>query len=223
MLALIIIICIFLFLFLLTLIPVRVELGFRKEFSLTLRYLFLTFHLLPGKEREPEKEEEAQEEQKTESVFYKIQKILKRQGVSGFLKSLFELVQMVASSSKRLLSYLKLKRFDLYLCLGGDGGAGDAALRYGQISGAVYSACGVLFSLMNCRRRAVSVDLDYQSPEDRAEFSAKVSILPLYVLKEGISLLIKGLPVVRKLMGAGARSKNEKERISQMRKQGERQ
>jgi len=221
MLALIIIVCILLFLFLLTVIPVRVELGFRQEFSLTLRYLFLTFHLLPGKGKE--QEEEIPEEQETESTFQKIKKILKRQGFSGFLKSLFELVQMVASSSKRLLSHLRLRYFDLYVCLGGAGGAGDAALRYGWASGAVYSACGLLFSLMSCRKKSVSVDLDYQSPEDRVEFSSKVSILPLYVLKEGISLLIKGLPVVRKLMGTGARSKNEKERISQTRKQGERQ
>lgn len=221
MLALIIIVCIFLFLFLLTVIPVRVELGFQQEFSLTLRYLFLTFRLLPGKEKE--QKEEPSEEQETESVVQKIKKILKRQGFSGFLKSLFELVKMVASSSKRLLSHLRLKRFDLYLCLGGADGAGDAALRYGQVSGAVYSACGLLFSLLSCRKKAVSVDLDYQSTEDRAELSAKVSILPLYVLKEGISLLIKGLPVVRKLMGTDARSKNEKERISQTRKQGERQ
>lgn len=221
MLALIIIVCVFLFLFLLTLIPVRVELGFQQEFSLTLRYLFLTFHLLPGKEKE--QEEEAPEEQETESTVQKLKKILKRQGVSGFLKSLFELVKMAASSSKRLLSHIRLKRFDLYVCLGGDGGAGDAALRYGQVSGAVYSACGILFGLMNCRKKAVSVDLDYQSPEDRAELSAKLSILPLYVLKEGVSLLIKGLPVIRKLMDIGAHSKNEKERISQTRKQGERQ
>lgn len=221
MLALIIILCVLLFLFLLTLIPVRVELGFRQEFSLTLRYLFLAFHLLPGKEKE--KKEETEEKPETESPVQKLKKILKRQGFTGFLKSLFELIQMAASSSKRLLSRLKLKRFDLYVCLGGADGAGDAALRYGQVSGAVYSACGVLFGLMNCRKKAVSVDLDYDSSEDRAELSAKVSILPLYVLKEGISLLIKGLPVVRKLMDTGPRSKNEKERISQTRKQGEQQ
>ena len=49
MLALKIIGGVLLFLLALTLLPLRMELGFQTEFSLTLRYLFLSFRLLPGK------------------------------------------------------------------------------------------------------------------------------------------------------------------------------
>lgn len=205
-----------LFLFLLTLLPVRAEVAFQEEFILTLRYLFLTFRILPGKEEEPEQEEESkkekeqqkQEEQKKESALRKLKPILKRRGFTGFLKSLFELIKMAASSSKRLLSHFKVKSFDLYLCVGGAGDAGEAALRYGQLSGAVYSVCGFFFGLVNCPKKAVTVDLDYNVQESRVDFSAKLSVLPLFVLREGLSLLIKGLPVFKELLGNGARSKN---------------
>ena len=216
-----------LFLFLLTLFPLRVQVYFEQEFALTLRYLFLRFHVPPGKEEpEPEEEKQKEEKPKEEKEAEKkidIKRILKRQGVSGFLQSLFELVKLVASDTKRLLSHLKLRKFDLYLCLAGGKDAAEAAIQYGQVSGAVYSACGVLFKLMRCKKGAVSVDLNYQSEESTVIFSAVLSILPLFLLREAISLLIHGLPIVIKLLRSGARPKNQTERISQMRKQGEQQ
>ena len=218
-----------LFLFLLTLFPLRIHVGFEQEFSLTLRYLFLLFRLAPRKEEpEPEKKKPKKKKEKTEEESEKEKKIdiklmLKRQGVSGFLQSLFELVKLVATDTKRLLSHLKLRRFDLYLCLAGAEDAADAAIQYGQVSGAVYSACSVLFKLMRCKKGAVSVDLDYQSEESTVVFTGVLSILPIFLLREGISLLIHGLPVVLRLLRSGTRSKNQTERISQMRKQGEQQ
>ena len=217
-----------LFLFLLTLFPLRIHVGFEQEFTLPLRYLFLRFRLAPGKEepepekKKPKKKKETTEESEKEKKI-DIKLMLKRQGVSGFLQSLFELVKLVATDTKRLLSHLKLRRFDLYLCLAGAEDAAEAAIQYGQVSGAVYSACSVLFKLMRCKKGAVSVDLDYQSEESTVVFTGVLSILPIFLLREGISLLIHGLPVVLRLLRSGTRSKNQTERISQMRKQGEQQ
>lgn len=203
---------ILLFLFLLTLFPLRAELGFQQEFSLTLRYLFLRFHLLPENETEP-KSDEPKEEQAEAEKKLDLKKSLKRQGLSGFLETLFELIKVVAHSAGTLLSHLKLRNFDLYLCLGGAADAADAAIQYGQVSGAVYSACGLLFGLTGCKKKAVSVDLDYDVEENRVEFSAKLSILPLFLIKEGISLLIHGLPPARRLL-SGDPAENQKRKVT---------
>ncbi len=203
---------ILLFLFVLTLVPLRVELGFQQEFSLTLRYLFLSFRLLPGKETEPETEKREEEKQETEKKL-DLKKSLKRQGFFGFVETLLELVGVAAHSAKELLSHLKIKAFDLYLCLGGAGDAAEAAIQYGQLSGAVYSACGLLFGLTGCRKKAVTVDLDYQAEENQVDFSARLSILPLFLIKEGISLLIHALPPVRKLLSGGP-AKNQKRKVT---------
>ncbi len=209
MLALKIIGGVLLFLLALTLLPLRMELGFQTEFSLTLRYLFLSFRLLPGKEKEPEEEKREEQKKETEKKF-DLKKSLKRQGFFGFLETLFELVEVTVNSVKGVLSHLKLKTFDLYLCLAGAEDAAEAAIQYGQLSGAVYSACGLLFGLTGCKRKAVSVDLDYEAEENRVDCSAKFSILPLFLLKEGISLLIHGLPPVRKLLSGGSVKKHNR-------------
>lgn len=211
-----------LFAFLLLSIPIRLKLGFQQEFTLALHYAFLRFRLLPSKEQPTETEDEQPTDTSAWDSLGKIKQSLKRNGAMGFLKALFELVKIVAESSKKLLKHVKLKSFDLYLCLGTEGDPGDAAMRYGEISGAVYSACGMLFGLMPCRKKGVTVDLNYSVPDDTVDFSAVISISPIFLLKEGISLLLKGLPLFKKFIGSSADSEN-KERASQTREQGEHQ
>lgn len=222
MLALIITAAVVALLLLLLVIPIRVHVAFQQEFTLTVRYLFLSWKLFPAAEAEPVEEE--QQPEVTESSLEKIKKALKRREVKGFVKSLLELINIVAKSTKRIVRRVKLKSFDLYLCLGSGGDVGEAAMRYGEISGAVYSACGMLFGITNCRKKGVTVDLDYQAPEDKVVFTAVVSVLPIFALKEGLSLIIKALPVFKDLMRPDTKTTiKQKERASQQRTQGEQQ
>lgn len=217
--ALAIIFGVLLFLFLLTVIPIKIDIAFSQSFAITLRYAFLRFKLYPSTPKATEEPDKPEPDKPESTTLDKLKNIVKNQGVSGFLKSLFELAKIAAGSSKRLLSHIRLRRFDLYLCLGCKDDPGAAALRYGEISGAVYSACGVLFGLFNCQKKAVSVDLNYANPEDTVIFTALASIRPIFLIKEIITLIKDGLPVLRRLLS----STKHKERISQQRKQGESQ
>lgn len=189
---------ILLVLFLLTLLPVRVEVAFREEFALTLRYGFLRFPLLPGKESPEEPPPEPQEPEGP-SAAGRLKRALKREGFWGLVQALGEFVKEALRASGRLLSHLKLKSFDLYLCLGGAYDAAEAAILYGQLSAGVYGACGTLFSLMPCKKKGVTVDLSYSAAENTADFSACLSIRPLFVLKAGLVILWNALPLLRKL------------------------
>ncbi len=203
---------ILLFLFLLTLIPVRIDVAFRQKFTLTLRYLFLSFPVLPGKERELAAEKGPKEEKESGSGLKKIKSVLKEEGFSGFLQALLQTVKLAASASKKILLATKVKRFDLYLCLAGAGDAAEAAVLYGKLSGAVYTACGFLSEVTNCRKKAVTVDLDYQAEDNLVDFSAGISICPLTVLARSVAFLIKALPFLEKFIGAGEKNRNWKER-----------
>lgn len=199
MIALIILGAVLLLFVLLLITPVRLEVKFREEFILTVRYLFLRFRILPGKEGEPEQQPVPEEEPESESGLGKLKAIFQREGFGGFLRSLLEFIELVGKSSKRLLSHVKCRRFDLYLRVAGTGDAAETAVLYGEISAGVYSACGILFGLMPCRKKAVTVDLDYQAGENMVDFWGKVSILPLFALKEGLAVLVKGLPFLKKM------------------------
>ena len=190
----------------LLLAPVRLELSFREAFSAQVRYLFFRIPLAPGKEEEPAPPQETlppeEAPPKGPGLGKKLHAMLRREGLRGFLQTLQELAQAVGKASKSLLKNLRLNRFDLYICLGGEEDAAQGAILYGQVCGAAYSACGALFGLLPCRRKAVS---------------AAVSIRVLFLLVEGLILLYKALPFFKKLQ----QSQDHIERISRTRKQGE--
>jgi hypothetical protein len=203
--------------------PVRLEVTFREEFTLSVRYLFFRFPLFPGEGQEeqeaPVHEETASQEGEPSkpSLGQKLRVILRREGLQGFLQTLKELSQEVGNASRKLLKQVRLKRFDLYICLGGEEDAAAAAVEYGQVCGIAYTACGIVFGLLPCRKKSVLVDLDYSSREDRVDFSGAVSIRVLFLLLQGLILLYRALPFFRKLQAA----EDHIERISRMRKQGE--
>lgn len=207
MLAVYIICGILLVLFLLMLLPVRVEVDFREEFALTVRYAFLRIPILPGKEKpeeEPEPKPEPEPEQKPSSkkgsgLVGRLKKALKREGFWGFLQSFADFVGAAVNTSGRLLSHLKLRRFDLYLCLGGAVDAAQAAILYGQLSAAVYGACGLVFSIMPCKKKGVAVDLNYGVVENVVDFSACLSLRPIFALKAGLVILWRALLFLWKL------------------------
>lgn len=192
--------------FLLTLVPVRAKLCFQGEFELTVKYLFLRFPLLPGEpgkkpeEPEEEKKEEEPEEQKKPGAVDRVKAALKREGLGGFLQALGELIKLLAEASAGIIRRIKLKSFDLYLCAAGAQDAAAGALMYGKISAGVYSACGVLFKLLPCRKRGVTVDLDYGREEALVDFSAELSIRPFFVLAEGLRLLLKGWRPLKRII-----------------------
>ena len=76
--------------------PVRLEVTFREEFTLSVRYLFFRFPLFPGEGQEeqeaPVHEETASQEGEPSkpSLGQKLRVILRREGLQGFLQTLKE-------------------------------------------------------------------------------------------------------------------------------------
>lgn len=189
------------FLFVLLLIPVWAQVSFSEAFQLTIGYGPLRIPIpLEGEEGEegPQPQKEPAPPEKKEGIF-RLKRALKREGFWGFLQSLADFVGAAARAAGKLLGHFKLKHFDLYLCLAGAYDAADAAVRYGQLSTGVYGACGLLFSLMPCKKKGVTVDLDYSAAENKVSFEAALSIRPLFVLTAGLRILVAGLPLLRKL------------------------
>ena len=209
MLALYILGSILLVLLLLLLIPVRVELAFREAFLLVIGYGPLRIPIPLEVEEETEK---PQEEEKTPSAKKegpgRLKQALKREGFWGFLQALADFIGAASRVTGRLLSHLKLRQFDLYLCLAGSYDAADAAVRYGQLSAGVYGACGLLFSLMPCKKKGVTVDLDYSAAENRVDFSTCLSLRPIFALHMALKVLWSAIPLLRKLR-AGPKFKSK--------------
>ena len=221
MIPLLVIGAVLLLLVVLLLVPIKLQVSFREEFTAQVKYLFFRFPLAFQEEPETSTAEEKpageKEPSSSSGLFKKLKGMLRREGLGGFLRSLKELAQTVETASVKLLKKVKLKKFDLYVCLGGKNDAAAAAVLYGQVSGVVYTACGILFGVFPCRKKSVTVDLDYSKEDYRIEFSGTASVRLLFFLKEGLILLYRLIPFFKKLQA----KEDHRERISRTRKQGE--
>ena len=205
--------CILLVLLLLLLCPVCVNFRYEESLNIRLRYLFFKKDLMPGTEKPTPKVKKSAKTEKKEASkgqagsTFSFKSLKDRHGISGLLSLLEDALRLIKTSTVRLLSHLRLKKFDLYLCIGGLEDAAAAAIQYGQLSAAVYSLCGGIFSLMPCKRKGVTVDLDYGTTESRAVATATLSMSPLFVLREVGPLLFGGIPLLWRLIRGGSNHK----------------
>lgn len=191
--------------FLLLLVPVHADVRYREKLELDVRYLFLRRTLLPAPE-EPqaekaeapskEKKPEAQK-QKKNPMLEKLVRFKEAEGLSGLLHLAGDFLRLTGTSAAKIIRRLKIRDFDLYV-LTGDEDAAAAAILYGQACAVVYPAAEALFTLTKCRRRRVSVDLDYAVKTPAVQLAADVSIRPLFALFYGLQYLIGLLPIYQR-------------------------
>ena len=142
----------------------------------------------------------------------KLRAILRREGLEGFLQSLLDFTQAVKDSSQRLLRHVKLKRFDLYLCVAGEEDAAQGAVLYGKVSAGVYAACGALFGLLPCRKKGVTVDLDYGAREHRIRLFREAHGATPVPAPGGRGTIVEGTAAFQKAPGEGRQRTYKRDR-----------
>lgn len=189
--------------FLLLLVPVHADVRYREKLELDVRYLFLRRTLLPAPE-EPQAEkagapskEKKPEAQKKNPMLEKLARFKEAEGLSGLLHLAGDFLRLTGTSAAKIIRRLKIRDFDLYVPTG-DEDAAAAAILYGQACAVVYPAAEALFTLAKCRRRRVSVDLDYAVKTPAVQLAADVSIRPLFALFYGLQYLIGLLPIYQR-------------------------
>lgn len=191
--------------FLLLLVPVHADVRYRERLELDVRYLFLRRTLLPAPEEpQAEKAETPSKEKKPEAqkrkknpMLEKLARFKEAEGLSGLLHLAGDFLRLTGTSAAKIIRRLKIRDFDLYV-LTGDEDAAAAAILYGQACAVVYPAAEALFTLAKCRRRRVSVDLDYAVKTPAVQLAADVSIRPLFALFYGLQYLIGLLPIYQR-------------------------
>lgn len=207
---LIVLAAILLALFLFTLLPVRLTLAYKDKFTVTLRFLFIKKDLLADAvsevEQKPVEKIEAEPEEQKDHVLDIFKDFFKREGFGGFLHFLTDVLRLVKNLGTSFVEHLQIKKFDLYLMVHGED-AGEAAVRFGEVSALAAAVHATLFTFKKCRKPSISVDLDYEDQtEDNVNFSCVLSIKILFLLMIGIRALKKGLPLFRRFQGKPAKS-----------------
>lgn len=153
--------------------PVKIRAGFEESLSVEIGFLFFRFRVLPAPERK--KEKPAKKAEKEERKKPKITDIIKRKGLSGFLGILRELARIASGAARRILSRFCVDSFDLDIAVCGSDAA-HAAVNFGTVCSAVYTAAGALSACMKFKGRSINIVPDYNGKKSRVRFRLRAHV-----------------------------------------------
>ena len=174
--------------------PITLRLSFLNGFSVRLKYLFLSFQLLPQKEKSTGKKKHADRKKKqeeSETTLEKLHRLTGEDSAAGLFDFLRELAVLAAGSLKTLFHHLMIADFSLDVSAGGEDAA-ETALTYGKLCAVIYPAVSVLVSQAKTKHYGVSVFPDFsEGAQTKAHMEARLRIKPVFLLSAGIGFLAK--------------------------------
>ena len=179
----------------LSFVKLRFEAQYNEKLTLKLRVLFLTFTLLPKKEKKkpekkvPKKKKEA--DKKKGKKPSSIKKLSDKKGVDGLVSMIVELSKLAGTTLKNVFEKVVIESLNVDITVVGEDAA-DTALRYGKLCGVFYSAVATLCGVAKCEEYNLNVTPNFDD-EAKAKVQAysKFYIRVFYVLKYALSALIK--------------------------------
>lgn len=200
MIALYILLGIVLLLALLCFVKLTFTAVYSSELTLKLKVLFLTFTLVPVKQKpkkpkskmpkKPKKKPADKGKKKDKKPSY-LKKLGDKKGVGGLLSMMTDLAKLAGSTLKGLFERIIIDKFDIDVTVVGDDAA-DTALKYGKICGAFYSAVSIICGTAKCEQYNVNVTPDFDDEASmRVAADIRFHIRVWYVLKYALKALFK--------------------------------
>ncbi|MFI3206111.1 MAG: hypothetical protein R3Y33_02575 [Clostridia bacterium] len=193
------------FVLLLTLIPLQIYFTYNENIGLIVKYFFVKIDVIKLLDKkEPEKEETPKEVPKTEegekkknAVLEKIKDFYDRKGFIDFLEFLKELSVAISKGIYGIIKHIKIKYLDIYLKAGGED-ASACANQYGQACQIIYPFSALVTALPKAKDIRASVDIDYKSEKTVLIAETAISIMPIFIIKHALSMMIKTIKEIIK-------------------------
>ncbi len=193
--ALFIILGIIAFFILILSVKVRIAVHSEDGVSLSIRWLFLKFNILPKKKKEkkPKKEKKKKEKKKkkSEEPEKKDEKIpepkkkkdnifvryYKNNGVSGTVELLERLAKAIGGMFRRIGKAFIIEELFISLLVGA-GDSAETAIKYGKTCSKIYPAMGLLVDNLRIRKYNLEVSPDFINGKNKARLHGNLSVRP---------------------------------------------
>jgi len=208
MIVLTVLIIVIIFITVLLLCPVRIEASYRDKLFLNIRYLFITYQVVPAKKPKVKKDKKKEKKESAKKKLSKkekkpsfLKKIIKKEGISGF----FEIVQDVTKFSIReLKSFFKhiiIQELHIKLDVAGSDAAATA-IQYGNYCAVLFPAVALVSSNSNFKYSQLVIKPNFDQEVKKSQLTAKVrfKLVPLWPFKLALSFIIKGISVFFKII-----------------------
>lgn len=195
--------------------------GYKDDFELEARWLFVRYKLYPSKEKKREKKKkDVIKEPKKDSKPKKakkpnpIKKFYENQGLSGVVELINTTASIVNGMFKRIFKSIVINSLDIAMQVTGEDSA-KTAVNYGEICAAVFPAMGLICSTMRVKKHWISITPDFIGSENKAYFNAVVSVVPIKIINAAVIFAFQFLfKVLAKLFLGGRKDSVKKLNLS---------
>ncbi len=187
---------IILFIILLFLVPVRVTAHYEDTFEMTVQYGLVKIKLFPKKEgkkkKDKPKKEKPQKDKKKSDKKQKEQKdnifmtFYKNQGFEAVIQLIADAMGATTGMFGGIFRHFVFRELYLEMKITGPDAAATA-IKYGQISSAVFPAMGYICSKAKVRKYNIDLSPDFLGVKDKAIFHFQFGLCPIFVTNSVIA------------------------------------
>ena len=195
---------IILFLIMLFLIPVRVTAHYEDTFEMSVQYGFIKLKLFPQKEKKnkdkkkkvkPDKKKEQPDNQNKKNKKAKNDKVKKdnifvtfyrNQGFEAVIQLIADALGATTGMFGGIFRHFVFRELYLEMKIAGPDAAATA-IKYGQISSAVFPAMGYICSKAKVKKYDIDISPDFLAVKDKAMFHFQFGLCPIFVTNSVIA------------------------------------
>lgn len=209
--ALCIILGIIAFFVLLLSVKVAVTVRYEDDVTVSVKWLFLKFNILPKHEKEekPKKEKKKKEKPKEESEVIPEPKkkkdnmfvrFYRNKGVEGVVQLLKDAANAVGGMFKRIGRAFLFEELIISLTVGA-GDSAETAIKYSKTCSAAFPAMGLIVSTMRVKKYNIEINPDFIYGKNEAKLHTQISVRPIRLINAVIFVAFELLfKVVLKLL-----------------------
>ncbi len=207
-------------------LPVRIVIDYKENFSLVIKFLlFFKYKVFP-RERKPKAEKESQKtEKKNKTEQQSKQKKKRKMTAEEMVDFVIKTVEKYGNSAKMILRNIRVHRFELYWKVGAEDAAA-CGIKYGKICAWLSSTIAFFRNLMKIENTKLRIYPDFISEKDEIYGGADIEFNPLIVLIGAIRMafvfikdMIKGMSAKSKKTRRNVKKDKTKEKKEHERKE----
>ena len=177
---------IFAFLILLLLIPVYLSASFDGKLGVRVRILFISFKLYPRPEKSEKKQlkketKKSKKQKAKEEELSRSEELLRDEGISAVISYYNEMVRLIGTAVKRFIRIIVVDRLIVNVIVASDD-ASETALNFGRVCAVIYPAQALIESVLNIRKRKITIVPDFMTEKGYVRGEIKLHILPIRAL-----------------------------------------
>ena len=166
---------------LILLLPVSVDLNYKEDFSVTVKFLNIKVFPLKEKKQNEKTDKPQSNAKKDNQLKTSFQKLKEKYGFSGAIKEIFAFLKECLKHLGGFLKTVKFRKVKLNLVVA-ESDAFKTAIKYGEVCSVVYPVLSYIESKANIKYKKIDIKSDFNAQKGEFDFSFTCKLQIIFLI-----------------------------------------